>query len=156
MKIGIGCDAPAYELKLQIVNMLQENGHDVVDVGCHSSEAVDYPDYARLVAQGVADGAYERGVLICGTGQGMTISANKVRGVRAALCHDVLPAVMSRNHNDSNVLCMGAWMITFETAARVVTSWLMAGFSGGPHQARLRKIAEMELSEHGSEDDRSQ
>jgi ribose 5-phosphate isomerase B len=89
-------------------------------------------------------GVYELGILMCGSGQGMTISANKVRGVRAALCHDMLSAVLSRNHNDANVLCMGAWMIDFETAGRVATTWLRAGFSGGLHAGRVNKIVALE------------
>ena len=110
MKIAIGCDAAGYELKLWLKRHLIDTGHEVDDLGCHSTEPADYRDYARLVCRGVVAGRHDRGVLICGTGQGMAMAANKIRGIRAALCIDPLHAIMSREHNDANVLCFGAWV----------------------------------------------
>jgi ribose 5-phosphate isomerase B len=144
--IAIGCDSPGFEHKQYLIQVLQQKGYDIFDVGCHSQDPVDYPDYARLVGEGVASGEYDRGILICGTGQGMNIAANKVNHVRAALCHEVLPAVMSRNHNDANVLCMGAWMIEKEQAERVALGWLQAMFSKGAHAKRIAMIEEMEVN----------
>jgi len=144
MNVGIGCDSVAYELKIHLIQILEQHGYTVDDVGCHSTEAADYPDFAKLVGEGVAEGRYDRGILICGTGQGMNISANKIKGVRAALCYDVLPAVLSRNHNDANVLCTGAWLIEPDVAARMVLSFLQVAFSGGRHEVRVNKIMSFE------------
>lgn len=144
MIVGIGCDSVAYEMKIYLFKALELRGFEVVDVGCDSMEPVDYPDYAYLVASGVADGKFDRGILICGTGQGMGISANKVKGVRASICYDVLSAVLSRNHNDANVLCTGAWMIEPELAERMVLAFLNVGFNGGRHQNRVEKIESIE------------
>jgi ribose 5-phosphate isomerase B len=149
MRIGIGCDAKGYRLKLHLINVLEENGHQVEDVGCHSLDRVDYPDYAKIVGQGVVEGKYERGVLICGTGQGMTIAANKIMGVRAALCFDTLPAILSREHNNANVFCTGGWLMTNDKAAEVLLHWLDMKYAGGGHQDKLDKISllEAEFSE---------
>ncbi|MBT4755981.1 MAG: ribose 5-phosphate isomerase B [Chloroflexi bacterium] len=144
MKVAIGNDPPGLEHKLHLVDTLKSKGFEVVDLGCHSAEPADYPDFAKIVGEGVAKGEYERGILICGTGQGMNIAANKVKGVRAALCFDVLPAIMSRDHNDSNVLCMGGWLITKERAEIISLSWLGGRFSGGVHSNRLEKIKSIE------------
>ena len=144
MIVAIGNDPPGFEHKLHLVEMLKAKGFEIVDLGCHSTEPADYPDYAKLVGDGVASGQYDRGILIGGTGQGMNIAANKINKVRAALCFDVLPAIMSRDHNDSNVLCMGAWTITKEHAERVSLSWLGGRFSGGVHSKRLDKITSLE------------
>jgi len=142
--VAIGCDAPGFEHKQYLVKALQERGYEIIDIGCHSPDPVDYPDYARMVGEGVASGEYDRGILFCGTGLGMNIAANKVRNVRAALCYDVLPAILSRNHNDANVLCMGAWIIDKEQAERVALNWLQGGFSGGVHEKRIEMIKAME------------
>jgi len=144
MRIGIGCDTKGYRLKLHLIDVLRANGHAVEDVGCHSLEKVDYPDYARLVGQGVASGRYDRGVLICGTGQGMAIAANKIKGVRAAVCYDTLPAILSREHNNANVFCTGGWLITPDKAAEVLLHWLDMGYAGGGHQDKIDKIALLE------------
>jgi ribose 5-phosphate isomerase B len=148
MKIGIGCDSKGYRLKLHLIEILRENGYEVDDVGCHSVERVDYPDYARLVGEGVVQGKYDRGVLICGTGQGMTIAANKISGVRAALCYDVLPAILSREHNDANVFCTGGWLMEPEKAGRILLQWLEMRYAGGGHEDKLRKIRAMEADYH--------
>lgn len=144
MIVAIGCDAPGFEHKQYLVKKLQENGYDVIDVGCHSPDPADYPDFAKMVGDGVASGKYDRGILFCGTGVGMSIAANKVKNVRAALCYDVLPAIMSRDHNDANVLCMGAWIIDEEQAERVAINWLQGRFSGGVHAKRIEMIKAME------------
>lgn len=145
MKIGIGCDTKGYRLKQYLIRVLEENGHKVEDVGCDSTtKVVDYPDYARIVGEGVVTGEYDRGVLICGTGQGMTIAANKVKGVRAALCFDMLPAILSREHNDANVFCTGGWMIEPEKAARILLEWLEMKYAGGGHEDKVEKIRAME------------
>jgi ribose 5-phosphate isomerase B len=144
MKIGIGCDTKGLRLKRYLVQVLQENGYEVEDVGCHSFERVDYPDYARLVGEGVAQGRFERGVLICGTGQGMAIAANKIPGVRAAVCYDMLPAILSREHNDANVFCTGGWLIEPERAAAILLQWLEMAYAGGGHEAKLVKIRALE------------
>lgn len=144
MKIGIGCDAKGYRLKLHLIKVLEANGHHVEDVGCHSVERVDYPDYANIVGLGVVEGKYDRGVLICGTGQGMAIAANKIKGVRAALCYDTLPAILSREHNNTNIFCTGGWLMSEQKAADVLLHWLDMAYAGGGHQDKLDKIAAME------------
>jgi ribose 5-phosphate isomerase B len=144
MNVAIGCDAPGFEHKQFLVNVLKKSGYNVIDVGCHSPDPADYPDYAKLVGEGVASGKFDRGILFCGTGQGMNIAANKIKNVRAALCYDVLPAILSRDHNDANVLCMGAWIIEKEQAERVALNWLRGRFSGGVHEKRIEMIKAME------------
>jgi ribose 5-phosphate isomerase B len=144
MNIGIGCDTKGYRLKLHLIEVLRANGHQVEDVGCHSLDKVDYPDYAELIGEGVVKGIYDRGVLICGTGQGMAIAANKIRGVRAAVCYDTLPAILSREHNDANVFCTGGWLMTNDKAADVLLHWLDMRYAGGGHQDKLDKIAALE------------
>lgn len=144
MIVAIGCDAPGFEHKQYLVEKIRGNGYDVIDVGCHSPDPADYPDFAKMVGEGVASGKFDRGILFCGTGVGMSIAANKVKGVRAALCYDVLPAIMSRDHNDANVLCMGAWIIDKAQAERVALNWLRGRFSGGVHAKRIEMIKTME------------
>jgi ribose 5-phosphate isomerase B len=145
MKIAIGNDTKGYDLKLFLMEKLRQRGYEVEDAGCDSPLIpVDYPDFAFKVGQGVVSGKYDRGILICGTGIGMSIAANKIPGVRAALCYDVLPAVLTREHNDSNVLCTGGWIVTPEKAIEVAIQWLEMRYAGGAHQARLDKIANFE------------
>lgn len=144
MIVAIGCDAPGFEHKQYLVKILQEKEYEVIDVGCHSPNPADYPDYAKMVGEGVASGESDLGILFCGTGIGMSIAANKVKNIRAALCYDVLPAIMSRDHNDANVLCMGAWIIDKEQAERVALNWLRGRFSGGVHAKRIDMIKAME------------
>jgi ribose 5-phosphate isomerase B len=145
MNIIIGNDTKGYGLKLFLGEALCKRGYEVEDAGCNGLQPpVDYPDFARIVGEAVASGKFERGILICGTGIGMSIAANKIPGVRAALCYDVLPAILAREHNDSNVLCTGGWIVTPEKALEVATQWLEMRYAGGPHQARLDKIAEMD------------
>ena len=142
--IAIGCDHGGFALKQQIVAHLQAKGLAVRDYGCFSEQSVDYPDFALPVAEAVARGKAEKGILICGTGIGMSIAANKVPGVRAALCHDCFSARATREHNDSNVLAMGARVIGPGLALEIVDIWLNTAFTGGRHQARVNKITAIE------------
>ena len=144
MKISIACDHGAFVLKERLKAHLLEQGHEVTDCGTHSAESCDYPDYARPAAQLVADGVCDRGVVLCTTGIGMSIAANKVKGVRCALCHEPLSAEMTRRHNDANVLAMGAGMVGKFMAERIVDVFLTTEFEGGRHQRRIDKVMETE------------
>jgi len=144
MKIAIGSDHGGFQLKETVKAYLNENGYDVEDLGCFSGESVDYPDFALKVAEKVASGEFEKGILMCGTGIGISISANKVKGIRAALCHDHLTASLAARHNNANILCMGGRTTGPETAKDIVDAWLNTPFEGGRHKRRLAKIAEME------------
>lgn len=142
MKIAIGCDHGGYELKKKIIKYLDEHGYRYSDYGCSSStESVDYPDIAFPIAEAVASGKYERGILICGTGIGVSICANRVKGVRCALCGDPVSAELTRKHNNSNVLALGGRIIGSEVAKEIVSRWLTTEFEGGRHERRLTKIA---------------
>ena len=144
MKIEIGSDHRGFSVKSKLVELLHRLNQEVVDAGPHSNESVDYPDIATLVASQVSSGAVDRGILICGTGIGMCIAANKFPGVRAAPCHDDLTAEMSRRHNDLNVLCLSADMLGEKLIDRMVEIWLKTEFEGGRHARRVDKIAEIE------------
>jgi ribose 5-phosphate isomerase B len=149
MKIAIGSDHRGFDVKRRIVTILHELGHQVLDVGPASRESVDYPDYAFEVATAVSTGRVERGILICGTGIGMCIAANKVRGVRAAPCHDSITAEMSRRHNDANVLCLSADLLGEELIERMVRIWLETEFEGARHARRVDKITRFEAEQGG-------
>ena len=144
MKIAIGSDHRGFEAKTRIVSILHQLGHEVLDAGPQVRECVDYPDFAFEVAKAVGENRAERGILICGTGIGMCIAANKVRGVRAAPCHDCITAEMSRRHNDANVLCLSADLLGEELIDRMVRNWLETPFDGGRHARRVDKIARFE------------
>src|SRR5437588_9376114 len=144
MKIAIGSDHRGYDAKRRLLPLLQQLGHEVLDLGPEGSESVDYPDFAFQVARAVGEGRVERGILICGTGIGMCIAANKVAGVRAAPCHDSITAEMSRRHNDSNVLCLSADLLGEELIERMIRIWLETDFEGGRHARRVDKIARFE------------
>ncbi|TET48752.1 ribose 5-phosphate isomerase B [Candidatus Aerophobetes bacterium] len=146
MKAAIGADHAGYELKEEIKNLLKKKGIECYDFGTHSSQNVkdNYPDYAIKVAEAVAGGGYERGILICGAGVGMGMAANKVPGVRAAPCCDTLTARLSRQHNDSNVLTLGARITDKELAKKIVEEWLKTEFEGGRHKRRVEKITQIE------------
>jgi ribose 5-phosphate isomerase B len=147
MKIAIGNDHRGGEVKRRIVSILQQLGHEVVDVGTDGKESVDYPDFAFQVATAVGEGRVDRGILICGTGIGMCIAANKVHNVRAAPCHDSITAEMSRRHNDANVLCLSGDLLGQELIDRMVRIWLSTDFEGGRHARRVEKIAKFEQTE---------
>jgi ribose 5-phosphate isomerase B len=140
MRFAIGSDHRGYHLKEQIIAMLRAKGHDVDDEGATGSESVDYPDFAALVAKKVSQGIVERGILICGTGIGMAIAANKFPGVRAAPCSDEVTAEISRRHNNLNVLCLSADMLSPRTVERMVEVWISTPFEGGRHERRVEKI----------------
>ena len=150
MNVALGADHGGFRLKEEIAALLKEMGVAYRDFGTCSEESVDYPDFARAVADRVADGSFERGIICCGTGIGVSITANKVPGVRAALCHDTYSARMSREHNDANVLTMGGRVVGPGLARDIVRIWLSAGFAGGRHQRRLSKIERMEQEYTGS------
>src|SRR5574342_966869 len=130
MRIAIGCDDTGFPLKEQLVAALESSGHDFLDLGTFSTDPVDYPDYARAVGQAVLRGFVEAGVLICGSGAGASIAANKIRGVRAALCHDPEGARLSREEDDANVLCLGARGMDVARAVEITSAWIAAAFSG--------------------------
>lgn len=140
MKISIACDHGAYELKERLKAHLLEQGHQVTDCGTNSTESCDYPDFGLAAARLVADGTCERGVVLCTTGIGMSMAANKVKGVRCALCHEPLSAEMTRRHNDANVLAMGAGVTGGSLAERILDVFLSTGFDGGRHQRRVDKV----------------
>ncbi len=144
MKVALGADHRGFPLKERLRPMLENLGHAVVDVGSTSDESVDYPDYAFPVAEMVSRGEVERGILVCGSGVGMSIAANKVRGVRAALCRTVEDARMTRQHNDSNVLTLSEKKYDDDDVEELVTVWLETPFEGGRHQRRRDKISAYE------------
>ena len=146
MRIAVGADHAGRELKDHLARQLEEEGHEVVDLGTDSSASVDYPDYARKVAAEVAAGGAERGVLVCGTGVGVAIAANKVRGVRAANCNDLYTAQMSRAHNDANVLTLGARVVGSGVAEEIVRVFLGTPFEAGRHARRVDKIKALEAA----------
>ncbi|HHV74794.1 MULTISPECIES: ribose 5-phosphate isomerase B [unclassified Thermoanaerobacterium] len=142
--IAIGSDHGGYELKEAIKKHLEERGIEYKDFGTFSEESVDYPDYAREVAEAVASGQFEKGILLCGTGVGISIAANKVPGIRAAHVSDAFSARYSKEHNNANVLCMGGRVVGPGLATLLVDEWLDAEFQGGRHQKRIDKISEIE------------
>lgn len=144
MQIAIGCDHRGYQVKTKIVELLKRLDHSVLDVGTDDTASVDYPDIAADVAHRVAKGEADRGILICGSGLGMCIAANKVPGIRAASCHDDLTAEMSRRHNNLNVLCLSADMLGEKLIDRMVEIWLKTEFEGGRHARRVEKITALE------------
>ncbi len=150
MKIALGSDHRGFEVKRRIATVLQQMGHEVEDVGPNSKDSVDYPDYAFKVAMAVSEGRAQRGVLICGTGIGMCIAANKVKGVRAAPCHDSITAEMSRRHNDANVLSLSADLLGEELIERMLRIWLETEFESGRHARRVEKITLFETGEKGA------
>ncbi|RHW40010.1 ribose 5-phosphate isomerase B [Lysinibacillus yapensis] len=144
MKIAISSDHGGNNLRKEIMSLLDELNISYQDFGPQSDDSVDYPDFAKPVADGVSNGEFDRGILICGTGIGMSIAANKVKGVRCALVHDVFSAKATRCHNDSNVLAMGERVIGPGLAAEIVKTWLGTEFEGGRHARRIEKITELE------------
>lgn len=140
MKVAIGSDHGGLDLKETVISVLKDLQIDVEDLGAFSKESVDYPDYAQKVAEGVAAGTYDKGVLICGTGIGMSIAANKVPGIRAALCNEVYSAQMARAHNDANIVCMGARVVGPGVAGEIVKAFFTAQHEGGRHARRVEKI----------------
>lgn len=144
MKIGIGSDHGGYELKEHIIEYFKEENIEYVDYGTYSTESVDYPDYGKKVGQAIMNGEVEKGIVICGTGIGISLAANKVKGIRCALCSDTYSARMSREHNDANALALGGRVLGRDLAKEIVGVWLKSEFAGGRHQRRVDKISEIE------------
>lgn len=147
MKVAIGADHAGVDLKAHLVSELQRLGHEVDDLGTHSTESVDYPPICAAVGRAVARGDADRGIVLGGSGQGEQIAANKVHGVRAALCNDLYTARLSREHNDANVLSMGGRIVATGLATAILELWLRTPFDGGRHERRLSQIADIEREE---------
>jgi ribose 5-phosphate isomerase B len=147
MRVALGSDHAGFPLKQDLAGFLRDNGHDVLDVGTDSTQPVDYPAFCASAARAVATGDADRAIVLGGSGQGEQITANKVRGIRAALCHDLYLARLSREHNDANVLSMGARVIAPAYAREITRLWLATEFQGGRHIPRLEQIAEIERGE---------
>lgn len=145
--IAIGSDHAAFGFKMEILKYLTEKGYECKDFGADGKVKSEYPEYARLVGKSIQSGECERGLLFCGTGIGMNITVNKMRGIRAAVCMEAYCAELSRKHNDANVLCLGARVLGIELAKKIVDVWLETGFEGGRHQKRVDMIMEIEASE---------
>jgi len=146
MNVAVASDHRGLRVKGQILSLLSDLGHTGIDLGPAEAASVDYPDYAAKVAESVAQGKADRGVLICGTGMGMCIAANKISGVRAVTCHDDVTAEMSRRHNDANVMCLSADLLGDRLLGRIVEIWLRTEFEGGRHQRRIDKIRQIEAA----------
>lgn len=147
MKIAIGADHGGYPLNERVIDELRAAGHDLIDFGTHDSASVDYPDYAKQVGEAVQNGSAEIGLLICGSGVGASVAANKIRGIRAALCSDTYSAHQSREHDDCNVLCLGARVVGVELALEIVRAFVAARFTGEErHVRRLAKVAAIEAA----------
>ena len=144
MKIAMGCDHGGFALKEIVKSYLAEQGHQVEDFGCYNLDSCDYPDMGAAAAKAVASGECERGIVICTTGIGISISANKVKGIRCALCSEAQSAEMTRRHNDANVLALGAGMIGVNAAKKIVDVFLSTEFEGGRHQRRVDKMMALE------------
>jgi ribose 5-phosphate isomerase B len=144
MRIAIGSSHHGYQAKTSLLKVLAQFGHEIVDVGVYDSRAVDYPEIAWTVSEKVSRGEADRGILVGGTGIGMTIAANKITGVRAVPCHDDMTAEFSRRHNDANVLCLSSGLLSERLMQRITEVWLATPFDGGRHTERLKKIARLE------------
>lgn len=144
MKIAIGSDHVGLELKPEIISYLKELGHEIEDFGPFTDERTDYPVYGKSVAEKVADGTFDNGILICGTGVGISISANKIKGIRAVVCSEPYSAQLSKQHNNTNILAFGSRVIGSELAKMIVKEWLEANFDGGRHAKRVEMISDIE------------
>jgi ribose 5-phosphate isomerase B len=147
VRIAVGSDHAGFALKEDLKAFLKEEGHEVDDLGTDSEEPVDYPGFCASVGRAVREGRADRGVVLGGSGQGEQMAANKVHGVRAALCNDLFTAALSREHNDANVLAMGARIVAPALAREILRTWLGTGFTGGRHEPRVRQIEEIEREE---------
>ena len=144
MKISVGCDHGALELKNLVVEHLTKQGHEVTDFGTHTKDSCDYPDYAAPAAKAVASGECDKGIVLCTTGIGVSITANKVKGIRCALLSDVMSARMTRQHNDTNMMAIGAAVVGQMLALEIIDTWLGAEYEGGRHQRRVDKMMALE------------
>lgn len=146
-RIAIGSDHAGFELKSHLIGVLERAGHKVANLGTNSTESVDYPPFCAAVGRAVRDGAADFGIVLGGSGQGEQIAANKVRGVRAALCNDIYLATMARSHNDANVLSMGGRVVSFDQADEILQTFMNTQFEGGRHERRLAQVSEIESQE---------
>ena len=144
MKIALGCDHGGLEHKNAIADYLKENGFEVVDFGIYEQVSVDYPDIAKKVCESIQKNECERGILVCGTGIGISIAANKIKGIRAAVCGDIYSAAMTKRHNNANVITLGGRVVGEDVAIEIVKAWLTNEFEGGRHQNRIDKITNLE------------
>ena len=144
MKIGMACDHGAYTYKEEIKQMLIDEGHEVVDCGCHDTNSVDYPDMAKVCADLVVNKEVDKGIVICGTGVGISLAANKVNGIRCVTCSEPYSALLSRQHNNTNMLAFGARVVGIELAKMIVDAWLSGEYEGGRHQVRIDMLKEIE------------
>jgi ribose 5-phosphate isomerase B len=144
MRIAIGSDHAGFALKKAVIGLISELGHSYEDFGCYDENSVDYPDIGCPIAESVAQGKFDCGIIICATGIGMCIVANKMKGIRAAVCHDTFSARRAREHNDANVLCLGGWIIGQGLMRDIITTFLSTKFEGGRHAQRLEKIKALE------------
>ena len=142
--IAIGADHGGFELKNKIVKWLEDNGYDVKDFGIHENKSVDYPDIAEVVCKSITSGECDRGILVCGTGIGISIAANKIKGIRAAVCGDIYSAAMTKRHNNANVITLGGRVVGEDVGIEIVKAWLTNEFEGGRHQNRIDKITNLE------------
>jgi len=140
MKIAIGCDHAAYDVKTKVMNFLKNLNYEVIDFGAHSNESVDYPEFGHAVGEYISKNKADKGIVICGSGIGISIAANKIKGIRAALCSSVIHAELSRKHNDANILALGARLTKYDDIELIVQTWLDTSFDGGRHQDRINKI----------------
>ena len=146
-RIAIGSDHAGYELKQHVIGVLTKDGHDVVDVGTYTTESCDYPQFCAAVGRAVRDGNADVGIVLGGSGQGEQLAANKVHGVRAALCNDLFTARLARAHNDANVLSMGARVVGVGLAEEILATFLATGFDGGRHARRVEQVMQIEADE---------
>lgn len=144
MKVGLGSDHGGFELKEHIKEYLEKQGIEYIDYGTYSADSVDYPDYGKKLSQAVVSGEVDRGIAICGTGIGISIACNKVKGIRCALCSDTYSARMSVEHNNANILALGGRVLGKDLALEIVSTWLKAKFQGGRHERRINKISSIE------------
>lgn len=144
MQLVIGSDHAGFNLKQHLVPWLEKQGHKVLDVGPATPDSVDYPDFAATVARAVANGTAEQGILVCGSGIGVAIAANKIAGIRAAQCYDLISARLSRQHNDANIITLGERLVTPTVAEEILSVWLTTAFEGGRHSQRITKIHALE------------
>lgn len=144
LRIAFGCDHRALVHKRHLMSFADAVGHKCTDLGCFDEAPVNYPDVARMVSEAVTSGQHDQGVLICGTGLGMSIAANKLKGIRAALCHNTFTASRARQHNNANVLCLGAEVVDTQTAEQILLTYLNGSFEGGRHSRRLEIVSQLE------------
>lgn len=150
--IALGSDHVGLQLKLEIIKLLEERGLEYIDFGTHTTERTDYPIYGRQVAEAVADGRCEKGLLFCGTGVGISLAANKVPGIRCVVCSDCYTAALSRSHNDANILSLGARVVGVDLARMIVSLWLDTEFEGGRHADRVKMLSQIERDYQNKED----